>query len=84
MLVGEPVTGPRVATHGGFHFVKRMGAGMSKVAILIDGGYLRKIAQKAKYSYNPDFVERVGLSIAHENENFSGYSTMTVILTIKR
>src|SRR5260370_27770470 len=31
---------------------------MKKIAILIDGGYLRAIAQKAGHVYNVDFIER--------------------------
>jgi uncharacterized LabA/DUF88 family protein len=31
---------------------------MKKIAILIDGGYLRAIAQKAGQTYNTDFIER--------------------------
>lgn len=41
---------------------------MSKVAILVDGGYLRKIAQKAKHHYSPDFIARVCLSITRQDE----------------
>jgi len=29
-----------------------------KVAILIDGGFLRVIAKKGKKLYNPDFIEK--------------------------
>lgn len=29
-----------------------------KVAILIDGGFLRVVARKAKKAYNPDFIEK--------------------------
>jgi uncharacterized LabA/DUF88 family protein len=31
---------------------------MKKIAILIDGGYLRAIAQKAAQNYNADFIEK--------------------------
>jgi uncharacterized LabA/DUF88 family protein len=30
-----------------------------KIAILIDGGFLRVVANKAKKTYNPDFIEKV-------------------------
>lgn len=35
-----------------------MGMANFKVAILIDGGFLRVTAKKAKKTYNPDFIER--------------------------
>src|SRR6185437_14832972 len=31
---------------------------MKKIAILIDGGYLRAIAQKAGKTYDPEFIEK--------------------------
>ncbi len=39
-----------------------------KAALLIDGGYLRKIAVAAGNEYNPDFIERVAHSCFLENE----------------
>ena len=40
---------------------------MTKVTILIDGGYLRKVASPI-YRYNPDFIEKVALSIVRKDE----------------
>ena len=40
---------------------------MLKVTILIDGGYLRKVASPI-YRYNPDFIEKVVQSIVREDE----------------
>lgn len=40
---------------------------MTKIAILIDGGYLRKIAS-ATYRYNPDFIESMVQSIVKADE----------------
>ena len=40
---------------------------MPKVTILIDGGYLRKAASSI-YRYNPDFIQKVALSIIHKDE----------------
>ena len=42
---------------------------MPKVTILIDGGYLRKAASPV-YRYNPDFIQRIALSIIHDEQLF--------------
>jgi uncharacterized LabA/DUF88 family protein len=41
---------------------------MSKVAVLIDGGHLRVLAKTAKFTYNPDFIEKVALACVEPDE----------------
>lgn len=40
----------------------------AKVAILIDGGYVRVLARKAGHVYNPDFIEKFGKKCATQGE----------------
>lgn len=39
-----------------------------KVAILIDGGFLRVVAKRARKTYNPDFIEKFALSCKAADE----------------
>ncbi|MBI1207894.1 MAG: NYN domain-containing protein [Azospirillum sp.] len=41
---------------------------MRKVALLIDGGYLRALSRKAGHKYGPDLIEKVAHACAGENE----------------
>ena len=68
MLVGEPILlTPVWQRTGVFILWLHRGACMLKVTILIDGGYLRKVASPT-YRYNPDFIEKVVWSILREDE----------------
>lgn len=40
-----------------------------RVAVLIDGGFLRVEAKKAKKTYNPDFIERFALACKSADES---------------
>lgn len=35
---------------------------MTRLAVMIDGGFVRKLARKANKTYDPGFIEKVGLS----------------------
>src|SRR5262245_9428440 len=50
---------PRRATCGGFPM---------RVAVLIDGGYLRVLAQLAKKDYKPDYIEKVAHACIEKGE----------------
>src|SRR5438874_8139095 len=39
-----------------------------KIAVLIDGGHVRALAQKAGKTFNPDFIEKVAPLAAEANE----------------
>ena len=41
---------------------------MTKVVVLIDGGHLRVLAKKDGHKYDPDFIEKFGISCALESE----------------
>ncbi len=41
---------------------------MTKIAILIDGGYLREVAKKQKYYYDGEFIEKMVFSIPQRDE----------------
>jgi uncharacterized LabA/DUF88 family protein len=49
-----------VVTLGGLYFMK--------IAILIDGGYVRALAKQANKLYNPDFIEKVAHSCVDKDE----------------
>ncbi len=39
-----------------------------KVAVLIDGGHTRVLARNAGYTYNPDYIEKIGLASVEPDE----------------
>ena len=41
---------------------------MTKIAVLIDGGYLREVAKKQTYRYDEEFIEKMIASIPQPNE----------------
>lgn len=41
---------------------------LAKVAVLIDGGHLRALAQAAKHKYTPDYIEKVAHACVEANE----------------
>lgn len=41
---------------------------MTKVAVLIDGGHLRVLARRAKFTYDPDFINRIARACADGDE----------------
>ena len=41
---------------------------MTKIAILIDGGYLREVTKKQRYYYNEEFIEKMIFSIPQRDE----------------
>lgn len=42
---------------------------MIRIAILIDGGHLRVLTKQAKYTYDPDYIEKIGLACALSDES---------------
>ncbi|MCW5729543.1 MAG: NYN domain-containing protein [Alphaproteobacteria bacterium] len=40
----------------------------TRIAVLIDGGYLRKSAERARYRYNPNFIEKIAVLCASLDE----------------
>lgn len=65
VLSATPVGGqygdPLAATLGGLSILLR-------TAVLIDGGHLRVLARKAKYTYNPDYIEKVAHACVEPDE----------------
>ena len=68
---------------------------MKKIAILIDGGYLRAIAQNAGQNYNPDFIEKFSQKCRLSDEEvlrvlyydcapYEGYQKQPVSGTLRR
>ena len=41
---------------------------MIRLSILIDGGHLRVLTRSAGHTYNPDYIERIGLACADKDE----------------
>lgn len=41
---------------------------LKKIAVLIDGGYLREIAKQARLTYDPVFIEKFALACKAEDE----------------
>jgi uncharacterized LabA/DUF88 family protein len=39
-----------------------------RVSVLIDGGHLRALAKEAKYTYNPDYIEKVAHACVEPDE----------------
>ena len=52
-----------------------------KVAVLIDGGFLRVVAKKAKKHYDPDFIEALLTPVNRRMRVFSVSSTTTAQCT---
>ncbi len=63
-LVGEQYMPPQ----GGFTF-RIVCMAEYKVAVLIDGGFLRVVAKRAKRTYDPDFIERFAHACIAADEN---------------
>jgi uncharacterized LabA/DUF88 family protein len=45
----------------------------AKVAVLIDGGYTRKLAQREQIPYNPDYIEKIARACVSEDETALRY-----------
>jgi uncharacterized LabA/DUF88 family protein len=41
---------------------------MLRCVVLIDGGHLRVLARRAKYTYDPDYIEKVALACVEQGE----------------
>ena len=39
-----------------------------KIAVMLDGGHIRHYVKKAGYRFNPDYIEKIGLSCADREE----------------
>jgi hypothetical protein len=49
----------------------------SKIAILIDGGFLRVVAKKAKKTYDPEFIEKFAHACKRRTRLSSVFSITT-------
>jgi len=57
-----------VETCGGFSLFAQRNKNVTKIAILIDGGYLREVAKKQTYYYDEEFIEKMIFSIPQPDE----------------
>ena len=50
-----------------------------KVAVFIDGGYLRVLVRQASFAYTPEYIEQIEpMPVSNKMKNpCSAYSTMT-------
>ena len=62
--VGEQVS-RRAPVNGCLRFLVSM---VKRIAILMDGGYVRVLARRAGHTYDPDFIERFSKKCANSDE----------------
>ncbi len=55
-----------------------------KIAILIDGGFLRVAAKKAKKTYDPDFIEAFAKGCATADEDIFAYCITIALRMVAR